>query len=138
MTRRRRKPLAIALIALMVVGSLAMWIAVPIGWLWIASQLQSTTQPKMWLYVMVLIGIPVSMVIVSRALSTVNRWYGEVTGEQTDFRFRAPWMKSMRGERGHNRPRTVLDLVMVLSVSIALIAGLIWFLFFAGSSLPTT
>ena len=34
-------------------------------------------------------------------------------------------------------PRSVLDVVMVISVSIAVTAMAIWFFFFAGSSLPT-
>jgi hypothetical protein len=42
----------------------------------------------------------------------------------------------MRGERENTRPRTVLDVVMIASVSVAVVAFLIWFLFFAGSSLP--
>jgi hypothetical protein len=42
----------------------------------------------------------------------------------------------MRGERVVSRPTTVLDLVMIVSVSVALIAFGIWFFFFAGSSIP--
>jgi hypothetical protein len=42
----------------------------------------------------------------------------------------------MRGERASNRPTTVLDLVMMVSVSLALTAFGIWFFFFAGSSIP--
>jgi hypothetical protein len=34
-------------------------------------------------------------------------------------------------------PRTVLDVVMVISVAIGCAAFGIWFFFFAGSSLPT-
>jgi hypothetical protein len=32
----------------------------------------------------------------------------------------------------------VLDVVMIASVSVALVVFLIWFFFFAGSSLPST
>jgi hypothetical protein len=46
-------------------------------------------------------------------------------------------MKSMRGERkGTIHDRGVLDKVMMISVSIALVLFLIWFFTLAGSSLP--
>jgi hypothetical protein len=44
----------------------------------------------------------------------------------------------MRGDDDSRPPRRVLDVVMVISVSVALTAFMIWFLFFAGSSLPGT
>jgi hypothetical protein len=127
---------AIVLIALMVVGSIALWIAIPIGWLWLGSQLQESSNPTLGPILLVLAGIPISMVIVAKGLSRLNRKYAEVTGTGGDVRFRAPWMRSMRGERSHTRPRTVLDVVMVISVSLALLAMLVWFALFAGNPLP--
>jgi hypothetical protein len=134
--RAPQKLSAVLLIALMVVGSIALWIAIPIGWLWIGSQLQSGSTPTFGPILLVLAGIPCSMVIVAKLLSRLNRKYAEVTGTAGDVRFRAPWMRSMRGERGSERPRTVLDVVMVISVSLALLAMLIWFALFAGNPLP--
>jgi hypothetical protein len=43
----------------------------------------------------------------------------------------------MRAERENTRPRSVLDVVMIASVTIAALAFAIWFFFFAGSSLPS-
>ncbi len=43
----------------------------------------------------------------------------------------------MRGERSSPRPATVLDVVMVSSVLVALLAIAVWFFAFAGSSLPS-
>ena len=43
----------------------------------------------------------------------------------------------MRGDEDHRPPRSVLDVVMVISVGVALLAMAVWFFFFAGSSLPT-
>ena len=48
----------------------------------------------------------------------------------------APWMRSMRGERGSTRKRGVLDTVMIVSVGLALAGFGLWFFGFAGSSLP--
>ena len=53
------------------------------------------------------------------------------------MRVRAPWHRSMRGDEDSRPPRSVLDVVMVISVSIAVTAMAIWFFFFAGSSLPS-
>jgi uncharacterized oligopeptide transporter (OPT) family protein len=85
----------------------------------------------------VLVGIPVSMIVVGKALSRLNRAYGDVTGTTPTGRMRNPWMRSLRGERDSGRPRTVLDVVMVWSVALALLSLAIWFFVFAGSSLPS-
>ena len=43
----------------------------------------------------------------------------------------------MRGERDRKRRRwKVLDVVMMISVAVALVLSAIWFFVFAGSSLP--
>ena len=113
-----------------------MWVVNPVFWLWLASHLQHTSQPSLGPYVMVLVGIPLTMVVVGKALSRLNHAYGNVTGTTPQVRIRTPWLRSLRGERDSGRPRTVLDVVMVCSVSVAVAAFLIWFFGFAGSSLP--
>ena len=45
-------------------------------------------------------------------------------------------MKSMRAERGHEverRPLTGPERALVIAVVVAVQAGIVWFLFFAGS-----
>jgi hypothetical protein len=125
------------LILLMAVGSIALWLAIPVGWIYLASKLVKSSQPTMGPYLLVLVGIPVSMVIVGKLLSRLNRVYGEVTGATPQVRVRMPWHRSMRGERDGAPPRTVLDVVMVASVAVALLCFGVWFFVFAGSSLPT-
>lgn len=131
------KPAALVLILLMAAGSVAMWIAVPVFWLWLASRMAKGSQPSLGPYLVVLFGIPVSMFVIGKLLSKLNRAYGVVTGTTPHVRVQMPWNKSMRGERESGRPRTVLDVVMVISVSIALVAFAVWFFAFAGSSLPS-
>jgi hypothetical protein len=46
-------------------------------------------------------------------------------------------MKSLRGERESAHRRTVLDVVMIVSVAIAWAVFAVWFFGFAGSSLPS-
>jgi hypothetical protein len=132
-----RKLLAALLIALMAVGSILLWLGIPVGWLYLVSRLVKSSQPSMGPYVLLIVGIPASMIVVGKALSKLNRVYGEVTGTTPTMRVRSPWMKSMRGERDSGRQRTVLDVVMVWSVALALLCFGVWFFAFAGSSLPS-
>lgn len=122
---------AVALIAAMAVGSIVLWLGVPVAWIYLASQLVSTSQPTMGPYVMVLVGIPVTMVVVGKLLSKLNRVYGNLTHTTSEVKVRAPWNKSLRDGRGSSRPRTILDVVMVLSVGLALTCFAIWFFLFA-------
>jgi len=131
------KPVALALIALMAIGSISMWLVVPVGWIYFAASLQKSSTPSMGPYLLILFGIPASMVAIGKLLGALNRYYGRVTGTTPEVRVQLPWHKSMRGERESGRPRTVLDVVMVFSVSLAMLAFGVWFFAFAGSSLPS-
>jgi hypothetical protein len=131
-----RQVAKVALIALMALGSLALWIGSPLGWLWIASQMQKDSQEAGFgPYLLVLVGIVVTGVVLAKLLARVNTAYGTVSGEPAVVRLRLPWLRSMRGEDEGAAPRTVLDVVMVISVTLGAIALTIWFFFFAGSSL---
>jgi hypothetical protein len=127
---------AILLIVLMSIGSVVLWVAIPVAWLYLGSQLTSSSQPTLGPYVVVIIGIPVSMFLVGRLLARLNGVYGQVTGKTPTVRVQLPGHRSLRGEREGSHPRTVLDVVMVCSVAVALTLFGIWFFFFAGSSLP--
>lgn len=134
--RSRRRPAAIGLIALMAIGSVALWIVIPVAWIWIASQLSEGSNPQLGPYLLVIVAVPLSMYFVGRGLNRLNHIYGRVTGTTPTVRFQAAWLRSLRGEREGSAPRTVLDVVMVMSVGVALVALAIWFFLFAGSSLP--
>jgi hypothetical protein len=126
-----------ALIALMALGSVLLWIGSPIGWLWIASQMQKDTQAAGFgPYMVVLFGIAITAVVLAKALQRLNQLYGVVAGVGEPVRVVLPWHRSLRGENEGRPPRTVLDVVMVISVAIGAVALTIWFFFFAGSSLP--
>ena len=126
----------VALIAIMAVGSIFLWIGIPVGWLWIGSQVQSDSgQASFGLYLGILLGIIVSMVAMGKLLSSLNGVYGRLTGSEV-VRVRMPWHRSLRGEQEGRAPRQILDVVMVISVMSAGFVFLVWFLFFAGSSLP--
>ncbi|HEX4760867.1 MAG TPA: hypothetical protein VH256_08710 [Thermoleophilaceae bacterium] len=129
-------PVALALIALMAVGSVFLWIGIPVGWIYLVSKMVNSSQPTLGPYVLLIFAIPVSMAIVGKLLFGLDHVYARVTGQDSEVQFRAPWLKSMRGERDASRRLTVLEMTMIVSVSVALLAFGVWFFAFAGSSLP--
>jgi hypothetical protein len=136
MTTAARKLAALILILLMSIGSIVLWIGIPLGWIVLASHMTDTAAPTLGPYLLVLFGIPVTMFLFGRLLGRLNAMYGAITGTAPEVEWRPPWLKSMRGERDTPRPSSMLDVVMIASVTLALIAFAIWFFAFAGSSLP--
>jgi hypothetical protein len=129
-------PAAALLILLMAIGSVILWLGIPIGWLYLASQLVDSSQPTLGPYILVIFGIPVTMFVFGKALFSLDRALERVTGRVSRTEFRAPWLKSMRGERETARTMTVLEGVMIVSVALALLLFAAWFFLLAGSSLP--
>jgi hypothetical protein len=69
--------LAVVLLGLLIfLGSLLL-VAIPIGWLWLLSQLG---QPYLWVYFLALAGCPAAMIAWSAALLRLNRLYARVSG----------------------------------------------------------
>ena len=128
---------ALALVALMAIGSVLMWICVPLGLVWVAAHLQHGTDPSLGPYLLIICGLPVAMVVIGKALAALDRLFSRVTGHDPNSgRAPAPWLKSMRGERGSEHKRTVLDVVMIVSVTLAGIVFLAWFFVLAHPGLP--
>jgi hypothetical protein len=129
-------PISLLLIALMAIGSVVMWIGVPVALIYAASRLADSPKPSMGPYVLILVGLPLGMMAVGKLLGALDRYHGRVTGLDDGRPEQAAWMKSMRGDRERKRRRSVLDTVMIVSVGVALLLFGIWFFAFAGSSLP--
>jgi hypothetical protein len=131
-----RKPTALLLIVVMAVGSVFLWIGIPVIWIYAVSQMVDTTQPQIGPYLAIIVGVPATMFVFGRFLYRMNQAYESVTGQTSQVRVQLPWHRSMRAERVTGRRTTVLEFVMICSVGLCLVVFLIWFLFFAGSSLP--
>jgi hypothetical protein len=115
------------MIVLMVVGGLAMWIANPVLWLWITSSLQDGTQPTMGPYVLMLVGIVLTCVAIGKGLAMLNRRYARVTGSTPKVRVIVPWRRSQRRETDGRLPVSVLDVIMVVSVVLAVASFGTWY-----------
>jgi hypothetical protein len=140
-TRRQKllwSPVALLLVLLMAVGSVVMWIGVPLGLIWLASSLTDSSQPSLGPYLLILVGLPIGMFAIGKLLGSLDRAHGRVTGRTDEGPQRAAWLQSARDERGPRRKqRSVLDTVMIVSVLLAVVVGGVWFLAFAGSPLPS-
>ena len=122
------------LIALMAFGALSMWILNPAIWLLITAHLQSSTQPRMGPYALMLVGIILTCVAIGKGISTVHRHYERLTGTVPTVRIILPWRRSLRGGRSQRRetdgrlPTNALDVIMVLSVVLAVGVFTTWYL----------
>lgn len=118
----------------MVVGSLSLWVGSPLFWLWLTSKLQSNgTQAKMGPYALLLVGLILSSVAIAKGLASLQRLFGRVTGTTPTVHVILPWRRSLRGGRSQKRetdgrlPLSMLDVVMVISVMVAVAAFLVWY-----------
>jgi hypothetical protein len=119
----------------MALGSVVMWIGVPLGLVYLASKLADSPEPSMGPYLLIIIGLPIGMAVVGKGLGALNRTHIRLTGAEVD-EYRPGWTRSLRGERQVDRRGGVLDRVMIVSVAVAAICFAVWFFGFAGSSLP--
>jgi hypothetical protein len=122
-----------AVLVAMALGSLALWIAIPLGWFWVAGQL-TAHYPS--IYLIAIAACPLSMIAFAAVLSRLNRFYYDLRGRELPAPARSAWLKAITGERGRRPERTALDVLMVVSAAIALIALMVWLFAFAGSPLP--
>lgn len=136
LSRASTKSAQAGLIVLMVLGAFALWLGSPVLWLWIGSQITESQTGEFGPYALVAIGILGSTILLAFGLARLQRAYERLTDTESTVRIPLPWMRSLRDEREAAPRVTVLDLILVLSSICCLLAFVVWFLFFAGSSLP--
>ncbi len=135
--RAGRSLAATLLVCLMVLAALSMWTAIPLGWVWIGSQVSAGQAPSGGPYMVVLFGVVTSILLMSWVLGRLNRVYVHLTGERTVGAIRPRWLKSLRDSEAPRANPTVLEAVIVTSVVLAILAMTIWFFVAAGSPLPS-
>ena len=137
LTERRRGSgfAATIVVAAMLVAALSMWTAIPLTWIYIGSKLSKTQFPSGGPYMIVLVGIVVSILIVAWLIGRLNHLYVRITGTNSVSPIRAAWLRSMR-DTPESQTWTIVEAVIVGSVLLAAVALTLWFVFLAGSSLP--
>lgn len=125
-----RRAASLVVLALMFTGSLALWTAVPVGWLWIGSHLSPTTRPGFVPYAVIVAGIPLTMLAGVRALYRCDALYARLARRSVRHDAHAAWLRSLTDAR-QRRPWSTVDAVMTVSVIVAVACMLVWFGFFA-------
>ena len=105
-------------LAIMFVGSLVLWVGVPVAALYVGSLVQTATDSIGAAMAAMILLVIVSLFVLVPFLSWLNHRYAEV-----------------RAARGlQDLGPVALEGVMVVSAGIALVAFLVWFFLFAGAS----
>ncbi len=113
----------IGLIALMALGSLALWTAIPVGWLWATRNMEATGLR----FVISIAGCVLSMSGAGILLYRVEAAYYEMTGG-------APTRPAPEGQRSR---MSVLETLLVWSALVAVGSLILWWALFADSSNPS-
>jgi hypothetical protein len=127
---------ASAVFIVMLLAALALWTAIPVGWIWIGSKVATTQFPAAGPYAVVGIGIILTIVLDAWLIGRLNALYMRITGTNRLAPMRPSWLKSMRDSGGHAGGTTVVEAVMMGSVLLAVLVFVGWFFLLAGSPLP--
>ena len=105
------------LVLLMMLGAgLVLWVGVPLGWLYLGSQVQGASDSVGLAIVVMLVGVVVSIVAIVPLLGWLNRKHLQ--------------LQEARGHDTHGQ--TALEAVMTVSVLIAVLAFVVWFFLIEG------
>lgn len=123
--RGRDRIAATFLLVLMGIGSLVLWIGVPVGCLYAASKMTDTQAGHYLIALPLTVG---AMIAFGTFLFWLNRLYLRIT---------IPWLLEEQDEdEPPRRLRGPLEPMMVGSLVIALVALCVWFFFLAGDPGP--
>ena len=114
----RRATSAALMLAMMFLGSLVLWIGLPLGCLYVGSRVQGATDSVGVALLAMAGGVIVGIVAIVPLLGFLNRKHMEV--------------RAARGLDTYGQ--APLEGVLVISATVAVIGFAIWFFFFAGTS----
>jgi hypothetical protein len=121
----------------MLLAAFSLWTLIPLGWVYIASKLSHSQFPSIGPYMVVIIGIIVTVMADAWLIGRLNDLYVRVTGTNRLVQSRPNWLKSMRDTGPVQNSVTVVEAVMIASVMLAGLALVTWFFLLAGSPIPT-
>lgn len=105
------------LAALFLLGSVGLWVGVPLAWLWLASHIFVLSGSLGAALGAAMVGVVVSIGVVVQALSWLSRKHGD--------------LREARGLPSHGP--AALEAVLVVSAAFFLVAFLIWFFVLSGA-----
>ena len=106
------------LVIIMLGGGVLLWIGVPLAWLYIGSQVQSSTDSLGTALAVMMFGVIVSIAVIVAALGWLSRKHAE-----------------LRAARGlEDQGQTALEATMTVSAGVAILGFGFWFFFLSGTS----
>jgi hypothetical protein len=109
-------PVSVALVVVMFAGCLVLWLGIPLAWLWIGSQIQAESDSVGTAIGVMLVGVVVSVVLLTMLLMRLNRWH-----------------EHLREAAGRpQRDTSLLEFVLVVTAGVAVVAFGVWFFIFTG------
>lgn len=107
---------AVLILIIMVVGSVVLWVGVPIFWLWVGSQIQGSSNNVGAAIGVAMLGAVVSILAIAMILGWLNHKHlqlAEARGVDT-------------------KGTSILEYVLVITAGVAVVGFTIWFMLFAG------
>ena len=126
-----RRLAGLGVLLLMLLGGLFMWLGNPYLWIRVTAARADTQGLTMGQAVFIIVAIALTGAVMVKVLAVLNALYARTQGGSDEVSVRMPWNQSLRDGRTTGRQTSALDVVMVLSVTAALIAFAAWFFFFA-------
>ncbi len=120
----------------MLLAALSLWTAIPLSWVYIGSKLSHTQFPSEGPYMVVAVGIVLSVLVIAWLIGQLNGLYVRITGTNRLAPMRPAWLKSMRDTSPGAGTTTVVEAVLMGSVLLAALTLTIWFFLLAGSPIP--
>jgi len=109
---------AVLLLAMMFVGSLVLWVGLPLGCLYLGSRVQGATQSLG----AALLAMAGALIVGIGALVPILGWMNRKHGE----------LRAARGRESYGQ--AALEGVMVVSATVALVGFSVWFFFLSGAA----
>ena len=122
----------IGVVALLALGSLALWIAVPAAWLWATRDFESAGAR----FVVALPGCVLTMIAVGWLLYRLEGIYMRLSGQPVEEHGPPSWLR-MNNDSGVRRPVSLLDALLMASALAGVISLVIWWALLADNPNPS-
>jgi hypothetical protein len=125
----------VAMSAATALVAINIWTGAPLLALWVGSRVVGKTVLSMRAVLVVVVVLAILVFGLTAVLIWLNNTYDELIGRPR-VEHRPPWLRSMRAEAEQNFSAragvTALERIVTMIVYVAIIALLLWFIFFAG------
>jgi hypothetical protein len=109
----------------------------PLAALWVGSQVQGNSAPRMEAFLAFAACFGVFSFALVKALAAVGRAHDRLAGRRPTVRAHLPWLRSLRGERPHEAGAkaglSALDVILIVAVAVVVLAFELWFFLVSGS-----